>query len=106
MLGKRIVFIVQLASEFKVSLKTPALTLIDNTATDDLCGKFGVTPKTAHFLRWQHYLRWLVIHRWAQIVFVPTKEQLVDVLTKVVDYSTFVLACNILFKRRNLRASS
>ena len=106
MLGKRIVFIVQLASEFKVSLKTPALTLIDNTATDDLCGKFGVTPKTAHFLRWQHYLRWLVIHRWAEIVFVPTKEQLADVLTKVVDYSTFVLACNILFKRRNLRASS
>ena len=61
----------------------------------------GVSPKTAHFLRWQHYLRWLVVtHKWCEVVFVPTKEQLADLLTKVVDFSTFVAACNILFKGR------
>ena len=103
MLGKRMVFVVQFASEFKIDLKLPGLLLIDNTATDDLCNKFGVTPKTAHFLRWQHYLRWLVTHRWAEIVFVPTKEQLADIMTKVVDFSTFVAACNILFKGRSMR---
>ena len=100
LLGKRIVFIVQFAKEFRVDLKLPAMLLIDNTATDDLCNKFGVTPKTAHFLRWQFYLRWLVIHRWAEVVFVPTKEQLADIFTKVVDFSTFIVACNILFGKR------
>ena len=101
MVGKRNVFILQFVGEFKFDLKAPVLLLIDNTATDDLSNKFGVQPKTAHFLRWQHYLRWLVIHRWVEIVFVPTKEQLADILTKVVDFSTFVSACNILFKGRN-----
>ena len=103
MLGKRAVFILQFAAEFKLDLKAPAMLLIDNTATDDLSNKFGVTPKTAHFLRWQFYLRWLVIHRWADIVFVPTKEQLADIMTKVVDFSTFAAACNILFQRRVIR---
>ena len=104
LLGKRIVFIAQLASEFKVSLKGPSLLLIDNTAADDLTGKLGVTPRTAHFLRWQHYLRWLVAHKWCEIVFVPTKEQLADILTKVVDISTFVAACKILFQKRKFVA--
>lgn len=103
MLGKRIVFIVQFVKEFKVDLKLPGMLLIDNTAADDLSSKFGVTPRTAHFLRWQFYLRWLVTHRWAEIVFVPTKEQLADILTKVVDFSTFIAACNVLFKGRNSR---
>ena len=102
MLGKRVVFILQFAAEFKLDLKAPAMLLIDNTATDDLSNKFGVTPKTAHFLRWQFYLRWLVIHRWAEIVFVPTKEQLADILTKVVDFSTFLAACKILFGRHRV----
>ena len=100
MLGKRVVFVVQLTGEFKVSFKGSTLLLIDNTAADDLSNKLGVTPRTAHFLRWQHYLRWLVAHKWCEIVFVPTKEQLADILTKVVDFSTFVAACNILFKKR------
>ena len=103
MLGKRMVFAIQFVKEFKVDLKLPALHLIDNTAADDLSNKFGVTPKTAHFLRWQFYLRWLVIHRWIELVFVPTKEQLADILTKVVDYSTFIAACNILFRGRSSR---
>ena len=98
MLGKRVVFAVQFASDFKIDLKVPVMLLIDNTAADDLSGKFGVTPKTAHFLRWQFYLRWLVIHKWVEIVFVPTKEQLADIFTKVIDMSTFIAACKILFQ--------
>ena len=74
--------------------------LIDNTAADELTKKFCVTPKTAHFLRWQHYLRYLVTHQYARIIFVSTKDQLADILTKVVDISTFLTACRILFKRR------
>jgi len=99
--GKRIVFVTQILGEFMITIKQPPMLLIDNSATDDLCGKFGVTPKTAHFLRWQHYLRWLVKHRFAAIVFVGTKDQLADILTKVVDHSTFLTACRILFKSRS-----
>ena len=100
MAGKRMVFVIRFAGEFKIKFVGPAILLIDNTATDDLCNKFGVTPRTAHFLRWQHYLRWLVTHKWVEIVFVGTKDQLADIMTKVVDFSTFVVACNLLFKRR------
>ena len=101
MLGKRNVFIVQLLAEFKVRVDSPPIQLIDNSATEDLCNKFGVTPKTAHFLRWQHYLRWLVKNRYVEIAFVGTKDQLADIMTKVVDYSTFLAACRILFKWRS-----
>jgi len=52
MLGKRVVFITQLLQDFKLAPDNPPLLLIDNSATDDLCGKNGVTPRTAHFLRW------------------------------------------------------
>jgi hypothetical protein len=100
MLGKRGVFVIQLLSEFRIVINSPPVAFIDNTAADDLTGKFGVTPKTAHFLRWQHYLRWLVRHRYIEIVFVPTKDQLADILTKVIDFSTFLAACRILFKGR------
>ena len=98
MLGKRVVFATHFLGEFKVKLKGPAILLIDNTAADDLTKKFGVTPKTAHFLRWQHYLRWLVNHKYVEITFVSTKDQLADILTTVVDISTFLAACRILFK--------
>ena len=60
----------------------PGIFLIDNMAADDLSGKFGVTPKTMHFLRWQHYLRWLVKHGYVQTFFIPTKDQLADIFTK------------------------
>ena len=93
------VFIIQFIAEFKVVLKGPYLLLIDNTAANDLCNKFGVTPRTAHFLRWQNYLRWLVTHCWIEIAFVPTKDQLADILTKVVDLSTLLTACRLLFRK-------
>ncbi|NCG05684.1 MAG: hypothetical protein GWP37_01800, partial [Gammaproteobacteria bacterium] len=104
MMGKRIVYITGFLSEFNIKLTGPAIALIDNTAADDLTKKFGVTPKTAHFQRWQHYLRYLVAHNYVEIVFVGTSDQLADILTKVVDISTFLAACRILFKHRRKSA--
>ena len=100
MLGKRIVFSTRFIGEFHIKLSGPAIALINNTAADDLTKKFGVTPRTAHFLRWQHYLRWLVAHNYVEVIFVGTRDQLADILTKVVDISTFLVACRILFKRK------
>ena len=47
-------------------------------------------------------LRYLVTHRRAEIIFVGTKDQLADILTKVVDQSTFLSACNIIFGGRHV----
>ena len=101
MAGKRVVFITELLGAFGIKLAAPVILLVDNTAAGDLTKKFGVAARTAHFLRWQHYLRWLVIHQYVTVVFVGTKDQLADILTKVVDISTFLLACRALFTRRS-----
>ena len=98
--GKRSVFIVQLAGEMSVKIKSKFMLLIDNTAANDLTKKLGVQSRTAHFLRWQHYLRWLVMHQFVEIFFIPTKEQVADMFTKVLDMSTFLLFCRVLYKRR------
>ena len=76
--------------------------LIDNTAADDLSKKLGVQTRTAHFLRWQHYLRWLVLNQFVEIFFVSTKEQLADMFTKVLDMSTYLYFCRMLYQRRRL----
>ena len=83
-----------------VKIKSKFMLLIDNTAANDLTKKLGVQSRTAHFLRWQHYLRWLVMHQFVEIFFIPTKEQVADMFTKVLDMSTFLLFCRALYKRR------
>jgi hypothetical protein len=100
--GKRSVFIKQLTGEMTVVIQSKFFLLIDNTAADDLSKKLGVQTRTAHFLRWQFYLRWLVLHQYVEVFFIPTKEQLADMLTKVVDMSTFLYFCRILYRRRRM----
>ena len=74
--------------------------LIDNTAAIDLSKKLGVQSRTAHFLRWQHYLRWLVLHQYVDLYFTATKEQLADMLTKILDVSTFLMFCKQIYTLR------
>ena len=99
-LGKRSVFITQFAACFKVKFAGKFILLIDNSAALDLSKKLGVQTRTAHFLRWQHYLRWLVLHQYVDIFFITTKEQLADMLTKVLDMSTFLTFCGLIYLRR------
>ena len=101
-LGKRTVFITQLSAELGKRIDTPFFVLIDNSAAMDLSEKLGVQTRTAHFLRWQHYLRWLVLHQYVELFFVVTKEQLADMLTKVLDMSTYLAFCRIIYNRRKL----
>ena len=95
-LGKRSVFIKQLLGDFHFKSWKFSL-LIDNTAAIDLSKKLGVQSRTAHFLRWQHYLRWLVLHQYVDLYFTTTKEQQADMLTKVLDMSTFLLFCKQIY---------
>ena len=98
--GKRTVFIVQLCAEIGIKLDTPFIMLIDNSAALDLSQKLGVQTRTAHFLRWQHYLRWLVLHQYLELIFITTKEQLADMLTKVLDMRSFLFFCALIYRRR------
>ena len=99
-LGKRAVFIKQLTGEFGKPIKSRFFLLIDNSASLDLTKKFGVQTRTAHFLRWQHYLRWLVLHQFTELFFIATKEQLADMLTKVLDMSTYLAFCRLIYRHR------
>ena len=100
-LGKRAVFIQQLISHYGLKSVGKFNLLIDNTAAMDLSRKLGVQVNTAHFLRWQHYLRWLVLHQYVDLYFVSTKEQLGDLFTKVLDMSTLLMFCRLLYAKRN-----
>ena len=98
-LGKRAMFIKQYIAQFHSGFEKFIL-LIDNTAAIDLSKKLGVQSRTAHFLRWQHYLRWLVLHQYVDLYFTVTKEQLADMLTKVLDVSTFLMFCKQIYMLR------
>ena len=102
--GKRSVFVKQLSGDMTVIITMKFSLLIDNTAADDLSKKLGVQTRTAHFLRW-HYLRWLVLNQFVEIFFVSTKEQLADMFTKVLDMSTYLYFCRMLYQRRRLSKS-
>ena len=98
MLGKRSVFIRQFLSEFNVKFDKGFIILIDNSAALDISKKLGVSARTAHFLRWQHYLRYLALHGYVKLIFVPTTDQLADMLTKVLDVSTMTKFLRMIVK--------
>ena len=56
--------------------------LIDNEACGPLTSNVGVSRTTEHFLRWQHYLRRLVAHKYAVVLWLPTKDETGDIMTK------------------------
>ena len=95
--GKRSVFITEFLAQFKITSKHPVVMFVDNSAAIDLSNKLGVGTRTAHFLRWQHYFRYLVLHQFVLPIFVTTKEQLADIMTKVLDISTTTSAMNVLY---------
>ena len=82
MLSKRLVNIRLLSGFLGVQIPAPIPVFIDSTAAIDITGKLGTSKRTAHFLRWQHYLRWMVQHQYVRLIFVGTKKQLADALTK------------------------
>ena len=91
MLSKRLVYIRLLSGFLGVQIPAPIPVFIDSTAAIDITGKLGTSKRTAHFLRWQHYLRWMVQHQYVRLIFVGTKKQLADALTKIVDRTCFFI---------------
>jgi hypothetical protein len=91
MLSKRLVYIRLVSGFLGVRIPAPIPVFIDSTAAIDITGKLGTSKRTAHFLRWQHYLRWMVQHQYVRLIFVGTKKQMADALTKIVDRTCFFI---------------
>ena len=85
---KRIIFVRNVMTEllklFDKSLVGATPLLIDNSAAIELSENVGVSKKTEHFKRWQHTLRDETNNGVIKPLFVRTKWQTADILTKVV----------------------
>ena len=91
MLAKRLVYVRLVCGFLGTQIAAPIPVFIDSTAAIDITGKLGTSKRTAHFLRWQHYLRWMVQHQYIRLIFVSTKKQMADALTKIVDRTCFFI---------------
>lgn len=78
--------LLELGDSFMIS--GPIITCIDNSATKPVAQDEGVKRKTEHFMRWQHHLRWCVMNGYVVVFWISTKNQPVDMLTKVLDKTT------------------
>ena len=90
LLSKDNMYLRQLLGAMGINILGAVPTFIDSTAAMDITGRLGVSKRTAHFLRWQHYMRWCVSHNFIRLIFVSTKRQLADALTKMVDKTLFL----------------
>lgn len=66
-------------------LNGPTPLMLDSEAGIAIGTNQGVSPRTAHFLRWQHYMRWAKHHQYVELVFMAGKRQVADAITKPVD---------------------
>ena len=91
LLCKKLAYYRSLSRDLKMLIDGAIPVFIDSTAAMDITSKLGVSKRTQHFLRWQHYLRWMVQHLYVRLIFVSTKRQMSDALTKVVDKTLFLI---------------
>lgn len=66
-------------------LDGPTPLMLDSEAGIAIGTNQGVSPRTAHFLRWQHYMRWAKHHQYVELIFMSGKRQVADAITKPVD---------------------
>ena len=72
------------------TMKRPATTInIDNTAALWLSLSDQVSAKRKHLSVKYHYVRELIRMKQLELTYLPSKDQLTDILAKVFDYSTF-----------------
>mmetsp|Transcript_8723 Transcript_8723/g.24965 ORF Transcript_8723/g.24965 Transcript_8723/m.24965 type:complete len:97 (+) Transcript_8723:250-540(+) len=62
----------------------------DNTAALDVGSDEGTKKRTRHFERTLHYVRDYVVSREIDLRYVPSKENVADIFTKVLDRKSFL----------------
>jgi len=88
-LCKSLSYFRQLCSDCGIDIDGPIPIFIDNTAAIDITGKMGSSKRTQHFLRWQFYVRYMVQHLYTRLIYIGTKRQIADALTKIIDATLF-----------------
>lgn len=74
----------------------PTRVYVDNCSAIELCKILKVNHKARHINMRIHYIRELINARVVELVFVPTKFNVADVLTKALSYELHVRHCDIL----------
>ena len=86
---KALKYLRQLATDLGLPLQCPVILFIDNEASIDHSGKMGTAKRTAHFERWEFNFRQMTLRQWIKPLYLSTKKQPADAMSKVVDMTTF-----------------
>ena len=87
---KSLMFIKNLLAELNVTVELPMQTHTDNDAARLTTINPGTTARTKHYEIWMRYCRELYLNLIIEVNWVPTKEQIADLLTKPLDKTTFL----------------
>jgi len=87
---KSLVFVKNLLTELYMTVELPMQTHTDNDATRLTTINPGTTARTKHYEIWMRYVRELYLNLIISVHWVPTKEQIADLLTKPLDKTTFL----------------
>lgn len=70
---KALMYLRQVCNGVGIKTNGPIVMLLDSEAGIAIGNNVGVSPRTAHFLRWQHYMRWANKHFYVTLSFVSGK---------------------------------
>ena len=82
---KEIHFIRNVLTDLDIKLQGPTILAVDNQAAIKIAENMGVTARNKHFKDTIHYFRDQVDHQCVKPVYVSTRDQLADGLTKALD---------------------
>ena len=83
-------FVKNMLAVLRMTVELPIQTHTDNDATRLTAINPGTTARTKHYEIWMRYCRELYLNLVIEVNWVPTKEQIADLLTKPLDKTTFL----------------
>eukprot|EP00253_Pinus_taeda_P033721 PITA_33721 len=85
----QLLWMMQTLQDFQITLTTPISILCDNTSAISISKNPVMHSKTKHIPIKYHFLREQVIEQKVKLEYVPSKEQVADILTKPLPRETF-----------------
>ena len=94
-------FVKNMLAVLGMTVELPIQTHTDNDATRLTAISPGTTARTKHYHIWMAYVRELYLDLIIAVNWVPTKEQIADLLTKPLDKTTFLSLRTLLMTGSN-----
>ena len=98
---KTLMFVKNMLAVLGMTVELPIQTHTDNDATRLTAINPGTTARTKHYHIWMAYVRELYLDLIIAVNWVPTKEQIADLLTKPLDKTTFLSLRTLLMTGSN-----